>query len=202
MTKKEFIQYYSIADAEPIDPSRRALPAEAFSAALIEFMENRFPSVVRVSCEKISAQSVLLCAEYVAAFFKSLITYVYGRAVINIDIVTDNDHLILYITADGGLPITDSELRSLVKLARNGGFEFYLTGDSIKLTASFSPTAVRRVYAVNIVDGRGVMLGKLVEIFCYGDLINPDPPPPRPMPEPIRKRTRKRKTAKTPDSNG
>ncbi len=201
MTKKEFIQHYAIADAKPLDPSKKAIPAEAFSYALAEFMENRFASVVRVSFDNISAQSVLICAEYVAEFFKMLIIQVYGRAEININISTDKERLTLIVGVDGGLPVSDSELRQLIRLARNGGFQVNLHEGAMVLSVDFTPTVSHRVYAVSIVDGRRVMLGKLVEVFCHGELFNPDPPPLPPMPEPIKKMPKKRKTTKATNGN-
>ncbi len=196
MTKKDFIQRYSIANAEPVDPSKRALPAEAFSSAIVEFMEKRFVGAVRIECDNISAQSISVCAEYVAHFFKTLLTDVYGRVLLNINIHSDGEGLHINVSADGALPISDVEMCSLIRLARNGGFEIYPASDSIRLSVGFSPTAPRRVYAVTIMDGRRVMLGKLIEIFCHGELLDPDPPPPQPMPEPIKKRPLRKKTKK------
>ena len=196
MTKNEFIQHHSIADASPLDPSKRALPAEAFSVAILEFMENKFKGAIKVECDNISAQSILICAEYVALFFKTLLIDVYGRVFLHLKIYSDEGGLHMNITADGELPLTDMEMRDLIRQARNGGLDILPDENSIKLSASFHPAVFKRVYAVSIMDGRRIMLGKLVEIFCHGELFNPDPPPPPPSPAPIKKKVTKNKNNK------
>lgn len=193
MTKKEFIAQHDIADAMPIDPSRKTLPAESLSFGILEFMEYKFSGIVKVSCDNISAQSVSVCADYLAYFFKTLLTDIYGRVHLNMDITSDEKGLNLMIESDAPLPLTDSEVRELIRLARNGGFEILPDTDSIRLTVGFSPVSYRRVYATTIRDGRRIMVGKLIEIFCHGELMNTDPPPPRKMPKPLEKRPSRRK---------
>lgn len=194
MTKKEFIEKYSISDTLPVDPSKKALPAESFATAITEFMENKFRGAIKVSQESISAQSILVCAEYVALFFKMLLTYVYGRVMLVMEISSDQSGLNINIHAEEDLPLTDSEMREIIRLARNGGFDIHPDDRCIKLFAGFEPTIARRIYAVTIVDGKRIMLGKMVEIFCRGELMNIDPKPTPKMPKPIEKRPSKRKT--------
>lgn len=193
MTKKEFIIQHEISDAVPIDPSKKTLPAESLSLGIWEFMEHKFSGAIKVSCGDISAQSVSVCAEYLAFFFKTLLTDIYGRVFLTMDITSDEQGLNLMIRSDAPLPLTDSEMRQLIRLARNGGLEILPDTDSIKLTVGFSPVAYRRVYATSIRDGRRIMIGKLIEIFCHGELMNTDPPPPRKMPKPIEKRPTRKK---------
>ena len=195
MTKKEFIEQYSISDTLPVDPSKKTLPAEAFATAITEFMEKKFRGAIKVSQETISAQSILVCAEYVALFFKMLLTYVYGRVMLIMEISSDHSGLNIHIHAEGDLPLSDSEIRELIRLARNGGLDIRLDDGCIKLSAGFAPTIARRIYAVTIVDGKRIMLGKMVEIFCQGELMNVDPKPTSKMPKPIEKRLSKRKAS-------
>ena len=194
MTKKEFIEQYSISDTLPVDPSKKTLPAEAFATAITEFMEKKFRGAVKVSQDSISAQSILVCAEYVALFFKMLLTYVYGRVMLIMEISSDQSGLNIHIRAEEDLPLSDIEMRELIRLARNSGFDIRPDDRSIKLSTGFAPTIARRIYAVTIVDGKRIMLGKMVEIFCQGELINVDPKPAPKMPKPIEKRPSKRKT--------
>ena len=150
MTQNEFIKYYSIADAEPVDPSKKAIPAESFSSAIEEFVNQRFPAAVRVKCGNVTAQSILVCCEYVAYFFKTLITDIYGRVMLNIEIHSDGKGLYVDIHTDGELPLTDKELRQLIRLARNGGFEFYPRGKwhqaVHRLYSHGSKTCLRSLY--------------------------------------------------------
>jgi hypothetical protein len=193
MTKNEFIKQYEISEAVPIDPSKKALPAEAFSSAITEFLEARFSGAVRVECDRISAQSILVCAEYVAFFLKRLLTDVYGRVLLTVNLKSDTDGLHIIISADEDLPLTESEIRELIRHARNGGFNVMVYSNAIALSVGFSPASVRRVYAVSIYDGKRIMLGKLVEIFYQGELMNADPKPLPQTPEPIKKKSTKKK---------
>ena len=188
MTKNEFIKHYSITDTTPIDPSRKSLPAEAFSSAIAEFMEERFGGAVKVRCDTISAQAILVCAEYAAFFLKTLLTDVYGRAFLNIDIKSDESGLHIVIGAEDKLPVSEQEMRELIRLARNAGFEISCDSGTIMLSVAFSPATVRRVYAVSIFDGKRVMLGKLVEIFCHGELMSAEPSPEPILTDPINRK--------------
>lgn len=168
MIKNEFISKYELSDAVPMDPTARTVPAEAFAAALEEFMNDRFRGIARVNTDIISAEAVLVSAEYAAHFFKMLLTYIYGRVFLNIHLSCDPQGLIMLITAEEDMPLTDSELRFLIKTARNAGMEIYPDSRRIKLTLKFSRAALHRVYAVSVSDGKRVMLGKLNEIFFCG----------------------------------
>ena len=168
MEKHEFIKEYQLSDALPVDPTLRTVPAEAFASALKEFTYDRFRGIARVSYTDISCESILISAEYTAYFFRSLLSFVYGRVFIDIDISSDREHLTMIISSEEELPITDSELRFLVKTARNAGMEFYLADNKIKLKVAFSKAAIHRVYAVSVSDGKQVMLSKLCEMFYCG----------------------------------
>ena len=185
MTKREFIDHHEISDAVPLDPSRKTLPAEAFASALEEFLEGRFYGAIKVRPNMISAQSILVCAEYAAYFFKTLLTDIYGRALLYVNIESDDKGLNILIGADDELPLNESEMRRLVRLARNAGFDIRPEPCSIKLSVAFSPAAIRRIYAVSVVDGRRIMLSKLIEIFYQGEPMSTDPKPREQMRKPI-----------------
>ena len=166
--KTKFISKYQLSDATPMDPTIRSLPAEAFSAAIEEFINDRFGGIARVRSRDLSAEAVLVSADYAAYFFKMLLTYVYGKVFLNFDISCDRQGLTILITSEEDLPLTDSELRFLIKTARNAGMEIYPNGQRIELTLAFSRAALHRVYAVSVADGKRIMLGKLTEIFHCG----------------------------------
>lgn len=178
-------------DAVPIDPAKRALPAEAFSAAVAEFLEDRFAGAVKVRVGAISHGFILVASEYVAAFFKRLLTDVYGRVLLNIEIDSDADKLYIRIGTEGGLPLTEKEERDLIRAARCCGFGIGLTEEGFSLYAELSPATIRRVYAISIADGRRIMLGKFVEIFYQGEPLSADEPTVKPH-EGIKRRTTKK----------
>ncbi len=168
MLKNEFLNKYEFSDAVPMDPTARTVPAEAFAAALEEFMNDRFRGIARVKADMISAETVLVSAEYAAYFFKTLLTYIYGRVFLNIDVSCDAIGLVMLITSEEDFPLTDEELRFLIKTARNAGMEIYPKNREIKLILKFSKAALRRVYAISVSDGKRVMISKLCEIFYCG----------------------------------
>ena len=168
MKRNEFISEYQLSDSLPIDPTLRTIPAEAFAYAIKEFMYERFRGIARVNLDTISCEPILISAEYISYFFRTLLTYVYGRVFIDIDVSSDGQYLTMIIGSEEALPITDSELRFLVKTARNAGMEFYLHGNKIKLKAAFSKATIKRVYAISVLDGKRIMLSKLCEMFYCG----------------------------------
>ena len=162
--------------------------------AIAEFINHQFDGIIRVEYDNITAQSISVCADYVAYFFKTLIADIYGRVILNMNIASDENSLRILISSDANLPLSDNEIRRLIKLARNGGFEVYPDSDSIILSTELVSTLSQRVYAVSIMDGKRIMFGKMVEIFCHGELLNSDPKPLPSPPPPIKKRPTRKKT--------
>ena len=66
------------------------------------------------------------------------------------------------------IPLTDTELRFLIKTARNAGMDIYPYKDRIELYIPFSKAALLRIYAISVGDGKRIMLNKLNEIFFCG----------------------------------
>ena len=174
MTKREFFEHYSIKDAMPVDPSKKLVPAESFYSALCEFLEMRFYGAVRIESQNISSKSVLICADYAAYFFKMLLTYVYGREMLYVTADSQDEHLSITITSESDLPLTDSEMRSLIRLARDAGMDIYPEARKVRLTLSFSAALTKRVYAISVGDGKLVILAKLSEIFYCGEPLAED----------------------------
>ena len=80
----------------------------------------------------------------------------------------DRKGLNMLIESEERLPLSDKELRFLIKTARNAGMQIYPEGNKIQLVIPFSTAAIRRVYANSVNDGRRIMLAKLNEIFYCG----------------------------------
>ena len=123
-----------------------------------------------MECDVYSGSSVLCCTDYVAYFFKTLLADVYGRVFIEIKINLEKDHLKIIVEPSDPLPITDEEIRNLVRIARNAGFRTLFIDGKFDLKLNFSDASLRRVYAVSPRDGRQVMLYKMGEIFHCGAL--------------------------------
>ena len=168
MDKKQFVKDYNIKDAVPLDPSLRVLPAEGFAQAIEEFINERFRGVARARAQVASYAGVLVSAEYTAYFFKTLLTEIYGRAFLEINISNDNEKLIIEIEYGEELPLAEKQVRNLIRTARNAGMTINLLEGTIRLSLCFSEAAIRRVYAISVNDGRRIMLSKFGELFYCG----------------------------------
>lgn len=194
MNKSEYINIHRISNAAPLDPSRKAMPAEAFASAIEEFLEGKFWGSIKVGRSVISAQPIMICAEYAAYFFKMLLTNVYGRCLLTLKIESDNKGLSMSISAEDKFQLSETEIRDLIRIARNAGFEILVDENLIYLKARFTATAtIRRVYAVSIADGKRIMLSKLIEIFYQGELMSAEPEPRIPMRRPVEENNKKKK---------
>ena len=168
MNKANFYIEYNLSNATPQTPTLELMMANGFSDAIEEFINERFCGVAKVSKSGISKDSILCSAEYTAYFFKTLLADVYGRVFLDISILSDDKQLTILISHDEPLPLTDKEMRNIIRLARNGGMQIYPSENQIRLTFSFADAALRRIYAINPRDSRSVMLFKLGEIFHCG----------------------------------
>ena len=165
MTKQDFVKKYKLSDTAPIDPSSKSIKGEAFAEAIREFLNENFRGICEVKTDIKSSSSVMICAEYTAFYFKTLLSFLHGRVFLNIRIFEDNDSLRISITSDEDMPLTFDEGNYLIKMARNAGMEIYPDKKEIRLTLSYSETAVHGVYAISAADGKRVLLGKFCEIF-------------------------------------
>ncbi len=187
MDKTSFIKEYNIRDAMPIDPASRVLPAEGMAYAIGDFINERFRGVAHAGVSVASYSGVLLCPEYMAYFFKTLFTYLYGRCFAEVEITNDNERLSILIRTEEDLPLCDREIRDLIRIARNARSEITVGSREITVALKFGDAARRHVYAISVNDGRRIMLAKLGEIFYSGEYLSADVTDSRPLPKPTRR---------------
>ena len=165
MNKQDFINKYRISDAKSIDPSGKSIKGKAFAEAIYEFINGNFRGIAEVETDVTSGESVMICAEYTAFYFKTLLSLLHGRVYLKIRIFEDGDNLKLTISSDEDMPLNFEETSYLIKLARNAGMEIYPDGKEVHLTLRYSNAAIHGVYAISITDGKRILLGKFCEIF-------------------------------------
>ena len=168
MDKNSFANNYLLSDAVPVDPTLTVISAEELALAIEEFINERFRGIAKVTIVPGISQSVLVCTEYMAFFFKQLLAEIYGRVFLNISISSEENRLSIFISCEEDIPLTDVQMRSIIKAARNAGLNIYPDRRLIKLTLSYADAALRRIYAISPHDGRQIMLSKLCEIFYCG----------------------------------
>ena len=192
MNKKDVITEYEIRDALPIDPSSSPVPAEGFALAIEDFINTKFRGVASARSKVVSYAAVMVCTDYVAYFFKTLLSDIYGRRFLEITLESDSERLIINISFDGDIPLEDREMRNLIRLARNAGMNIYPGSDSIRLTLKYADAMRMRIYAISVNDGRRIMLGKMVELFYSGEPLDAEKPKQLLYPrKPMRKRRKK-----------
>ena len=165
MNRQEFIEKYKLSDSVPIDPSSKSISAIAFAEAIAEFINENFRGIADVGVNVKSNASVMICAEYTAFYFKTLLSFLHGSAYLNISIQDDKDAVRLTIKADKDMPLTFEETAYLIKIARNAGMEIYPDKDEFRLSLSYSEAASRGVYAISVADGKRILIAKFNEIF-------------------------------------
>ena len=165
MTKKEFLEKYKFSDTLPIDPTSKSIKSDAFSEAVFEFINGNFRGIAEVEANVESMQSVMICAEYTAFYFKTLLSFLHGRVYLKIRIWDDETALRIHITSDEDMPLTFEESNYLIKIARNAGMRIQPEANEIRLSLQYSDAACHGVYAIAIADGKRVLLGKFNEIF-------------------------------------
>ena len=149
----------------PVDPSSKSIRTVAFAEAISEFINDNFRGVAEVETNTTSMQSVMICAEYTAFYFKSLLSFLHGRVYLKIRIYDDNGTLRIQITSDEDMPLTFDESNYLIKMARNAGMNIHPEASEIRLSLRYSDAACHGVYAISVADGKRILIGKFCEIF-------------------------------------
>lgn len=163
--KNNFIINHKISDSRPSDPVARVFLGLYFAEAVDEFLSNNFKGCIRVNRSKFDNESVLVCGDYVAYFFKLLLTSVYGRVLLNMDISSGNQELVMSIEAAEVLNIADSELRQIIKTARNAGMNIAISDRGMTLTLKYKDAQIHKVYAISPEDGKRYVAESFSEIF-------------------------------------
>lgn len=170
MEIKEFKEKYRISDAFPQSPTLHSMSADGFSDAIKEFINERFRGIAHVDLRYVGTSGVFCSAEYTAYMLKYILSAIRGRVFLEITVKEVEDHLEILMESDNPLPLTDSEMRNTIKLARNAGMKIYPDEKAIRLSISFAEAAARRVYAISTGDSRRIMLGKLHEIILVPEI--------------------------------
>ncbi|MBQ8303059.1 MAG: hypothetical protein IJX97_05930 [Clostridia bacterium] len=172
MNKEKFIKDYKLSDAVPIDPTLVLICASGYGEAIRGFINDEFRGIARVEGDLESQKYVFICTEYAAFFFKQMLADIYGRVLINIKIKENENNMEITISSEEEIPLSERELRRLIKIARNAGMDFFINGNTYRLTLAFVDTVTNRVYAISLYDGERIMLSKLSEIFHCGAVSN------------------------------
>lgn len=168
MKKQEFCKKYNFASGVVIDPKCKLFFASSISDSLVEFLNDRFRGAIDVSSNVNTNRQILVSPEFMAMFFKRLLSDIYGRIYLRMLIESDQSCLTMKISYDGELPLSFEEMCLLIKTARNAGMEIYPEDREITLVIDYADTSRHYVYA-SVSDSKRRMLSKLNEIFFCGE---------------------------------
>ena len=167
MDPVNFINAYSISDATPQRINKTVYTAISFALGTKEFIEENFRGLADVECEVSSNLSIMISPEFVAYFFKKLLSFIYGKTFVKIRFFTDYTRLNLEITSHSPLPIARHDMNELVRQARNAGFDVYAADRSISITTPILKEAALTVYALPTDLGTRTIKQCFDSIFFY-----------------------------------
>ena len=165
MDYNNFISEYKIGSTSPTDPSRTLMHARAFGEAIYEFVDSGFRAAAEVNVNIKSSECIMLTTDYMALFFRTLFTSIFGRVYLKIDISEINGIIIMDISADEPMPLTNREINTLIKIARNAGMEVASIDGRLTFTLEFSKSEEYSVYAGDFFSGKRTMHMGLCKIF-------------------------------------
>lgn len=165
MKKQAFYAKHRLTDAKPIDITRRPILAKDFADSVTDFLNSNFRGLVEVTHEVPNvAFYVSISSDMAAYFLKLMLAYVNGESLLKVNISTPEEDLVVAITAEDALPYDFVDTNTLIRTAKNAGFDVTVTDNSIIMKSHLTLSAALRVYALNFSD----MRYKLNELFYTG----------------------------------
>lgn len=155
---------FSISDILPTNPTHIPIGTRELIFATKDYLDNRFRGIMRVNIIDIKDKYLMVCPDYFAYFFRTLLSDIYGRAFLNIEFSVNKDKI--QIIADWeNFELSDSQTRNLIRIARNAGFEIYPNEKCIKLSAECLESVVTQIYAISPDKGYSTILESICIIF-------------------------------------
>ncbi len=166
MKKTDFSRKYKISDAVPTDPTMHRISLAVFAETLKSFLEENFAGAVKVD---IHMNTKLECyaslsPEYVAYFCKLLLSYLHGKALLNVIVDCAQNELRVRFEIDREWLLDRRQTADLIRAARNARFDVTLSDCGLLLTREVNMNYVYSIYAIST----DILRAKLHEIFFVG----------------------------------
>lgn len=133
MKRSQFISNYKISKDVPINIDSKIFSVQDFTREAKSFLYDNFEGLFNIETDIEILQHVKLPLNYLIYFFKLLAIDVHAKALINVKFSCDYENFFIQISAEGGLPIEENELRQLIRAARDAGFNTNKTEDGLFL---------------------------------------------------------------------
>ena len=125
---------------------KRLYSVGAVSYAVKKFIEDDYAALAEVSVDVREGDSIFLSAETLAFFFKALFTAVQGRAYLKLAFYSDGADFSINITAPSKDAVISEDVPSLIRLARDVGFECEIIEGGVRLNVSCARDGAVKVY--------------------------------------------------------
>lgn len=164
MRRSHFIEKYKITDKLPASPDNSVIAVYDFVNETNKFLSENFAGLLRIETDLSSYEHIRLSIDHIIYFFKLVITNIHAKSLVNVNFSCNNSGFSIKISADGGLPIEDFEMRDLIRAARNAGFSARRADDGLLLTKAVLTAKALSVFAKIIVKS-GVLTKRFAEMF-------------------------------------
>ena len=156
---------FCISDILPADPTYIPAGTRELIFATKDYLDDRFRGIMSVNIINIEDKFLMVCPDYFAYFFKTLLSYIYGRAFLKIEFSVNKDKIEIKADWEENFELSDSQTRNLIRIARNAGFEIYPEKNRIKLSAVCTESIVTQIYAISSDKGYAAIWTSICTIF-------------------------------------
>lgn len=164
--RSAFYKQYKISGAEPHDVVKHRVPVSIFANTVTEFLSTEFSGLVEIDCKPIwdVNSCIRVCEDFAAYFFKNLLAAIYGKDVLKIDIILEDDVFSITLHQPRENGIAYSHINDLSRMAKSAGFDYEITDERLTLfvrTLRYKATGVRSMT-------QNLLRARFVEIFFTG----------------------------------
>ena len=123
--RSAFYKQYKISGAEPHDVVKHRVPVSIFANTVTEFLSTEFSGLVEIDCKPIwdVNSCIRVCEDFAAYFFKNLLAAIYGKDVLKIDIILEDDVFSITLHQPRENGIAYSHINDLSRMAKSAGFD-------------------------------------------------------------------------------
>lgn len=149
MEKQIFKKKYGIGDHVVENIGKCEIPVRDFADAIEEFLFKNFRGLVEVTGCDLPLDNIIISPEYVAFFFKELLSDIHGRGLLKIGMMKEDREYTLSFYMPKGVELDFYETNDLIRIARQAGFEVYFNDGTMDLTITLKESFSRSIYAIS-----------------------------------------------------
>lgn len=149
---------------------RKCYNAENVALAVDKFFNDNFRGLAEITIDLPDDAELFISIESYAMFFKEVIDFVKGRALMKIHFSSKHGKMFMRMSSSPKLPCKFEEASRFIKYARSVGFEIIRDEDGVIFTIDSKIKKHFRVYAPTIKDSVQ-MIANIFESVYYRDSV-------------------------------